>query len=194
MEKPSAVRIRPRRRYFYANSVFFGVLALTSLALALISDRFTRPEYQDERSELKWGMFCSAALGFISGDYVLAAAPSRYYLELTAEGFSEHQLMFRRSRRWRDVERFWAGIDDGPYVGFRHSEQYRSGLPPWWARLGLVASGHLFGNYGMDANDLADQLNEWRDRYAPKLIVPDDLEFDSSRTKKSARGWVLDEI
>lgn len=139
-------------------------------------------------------MFCSVALAFISGGYALAAAPSRYYLELTAEGFTERKLILRRNRRWSDVDGFWAGHNDGPYVGFRHSEQYRFGLPPSWARSRFTASGHLFGVYGMDANDLADQLNEWRDRYAPKVHVPGNMVVDPQRTKKAAKGWALDDF
>jgi hypothetical protein len=165
MDQSPRLRLRPSRRYFYTNAACFGSLALCSLTLALTIDRFAQLEYRAERTGFTWGLLCAAALSLISGGYVLAAAPSRYYLELTPDGSSERQLVFRRTRRWSDIEGFRAGYDDGPYVAFRYSDQYRFGLPSRWARSRLSASGHLFGSYGQAADDLAQLLNEWRGRY-----------------------------
>jgi hypothetical protein len=160
------LRLRPHRGYFYANAAFFGSLAICAVALSVTTDMFVRPEYREERTGLKWGLVTAVALAVFSGCYVLAASPMLCYLELTAEGFTERQLLLRRARRWSDIERFWAGHDDGPCVGFRYGERYRAGLPPWRAGLGLAKFGCLFGLYGELADDLADLLNEWRNRYA----------------------------
>jgi hypothetical protein len=169
MEQLRTLRLRPHRRYFYANAALFGSLAICAVALAVATDLFVRSEYLEERAGLAWGLVAAVALAVISGCYVLATFPTLYYLELTPEGFTERQLFLRRTRRWSDIERFWAGYDDGPYVGFRYGEGYRAGLPPWLAGLGFAMSGCMFGVYGEAADDLADLLNAWRDRYADSL-------------------------
>jgi hypothetical protein len=102
--------------------------------------------------------------GMLAGLTYLSLQPDRIYLELTPDGFFERQVFVMRTRLWKDWDGFVADKDpEGELVAFRRIEVDRSGL---LSRLGR--SSRLMGTYGMRAEELAEVLNAWRQRYGPK--------------------------
>jgi hypothetical protein len=112
-----------------------------------------------------WTLLLEAGFwGFLAGLTYLALRPDRIYLELSPDGFIERQVLVRRTRLWKDWDGFVAEKGpEGELVAFRRVEVDRGGL---LSRLGR--SGRLTGTYGMKAEELADRLNAWRQRYGPK--------------------------
>ncbi len=166
MGKSPTLRLQSNRRHFPTAAAVWGALGLVSLISALTADRLVQRQHRLERTELKIGLIGAVAFAALSVGFALASNPNRYFLELTRDGFTERLIYLRWTRCWRDIERFEVGDGDGRHVAFQYNDHYRARISRWWARSSLAVWGRLIDDYGEKPDDLCDQLNEWRVRYA----------------------------
>jgi len=106
-------------------------------------------------------------LGALASFWMLL--PNSAYLLLTPAGFTIRTLLKRKEYRWREVEEFHAATFRGtPWVVFTLSREGKVNLPETSLR-GLnkaLSEGddNLPDTYGMNAEELAELMNQWRKR------------------------------
>jgi len=113
------------------------------------------------------GWWAAAFFGIVTTVVGVSLIPGVVYLELTAHGFACHQIFKTWRYQWEDVAGFTPIRPGQPMVAFRFEPTYRGSRLPW--RFLRPASGldaGLPGTYGMRAEDLANLMNRWRERFA----------------------------
>jgi membrane associated rhomboid family serine protease len=122
------------------------------------------------------GWFVLLFFGACTLAFGVQLVPGAAWLRLTPEGF-EWRAMGRRSRfRWDDVERFHVYTVTTRYrtqehVGFDFSNRTPEHQTLWQTIARGVSGGAdhaLPDTYGRDAEDLAQTMQRWRDRYATR--------------------------
>jgi hypothetical protein len=99
----------------------------------------------------------------------VALLPGTTYLRLTSEGY-EQRAFFRTSKRsWRHIERFQAYRNPTSWnrrVGIIFDTSYKShARARGFSRSLAGVDGALSDTYGLAADDLANLMNEWLNRY-----------------------------
>jgi hypothetical protein len=153
--RPSEILLlRPNRWVYWRCSVFFSLIAGSGIVIVVRGY---------PAGWAVWALFTS--LAFYSG---LAAIPVWMRLELTSDGLTEQTPVRRRTWRWQDFESFsaWQRGEERIVV-FRYGGDYqRSSQTSLFGRLDDW-DGELI-SAGMPAEQQADLLNRWLERYAPQ--------------------------
>jgi hypothetical protein len=90
----------------------------------------------------------------------------RCHIELSPDGFVERSPLRKRRVRWSEVDRFELIPLPRKYVwvGYRLADCDDPGIPHW-VRRSRRREVSLADTYGLDARELVDQLNAWRQRF-----------------------------
>jgi hypothetical protein len=98
------------------------------------------------------GWFVAIGFGMTAAALVFLLRSQGSYLQLAPDRFTVRSLVSLRSYRWQDIERF-AVMPFGlsKLVGFTVAPGHRETIPD---------------TYGMPPQELADLMNEWRDRHS----------------------------
>lgn len=90
----------------------------------------------------------------------------RCHIELSPDGFIERSPLRRRLVRWSEVDRFELIPLPRSYVwvGYRLADCDDSHRP-LWVRRARRREVSLADTYGLDAQELVEQLNSWRQRF-----------------------------
>ncbi|MEW4566302.1 hypothetical protein AB1L88_00400 [Tautonia sp. JC769] len=90
----------------------------------------------------------------------------RCHIELGPDGFIERSPLRKRRVRWSEVDRFELIPLPRKYVwvGYRLADRDDPGIP-LWVRRSRRREVSLADTYGLDAQDLVEQLNAWRQRF-----------------------------
>ena len=157
------LRLRPSSEYNRGSITVFGVMLFS-----MFSCTYQAWDY-------RWARLFLVGMIGLSGLAVaylcLELQPDRAYLELTPAGLVRRSPLRRRVSRWGDYASFFVREGNPRFVAFRYSGCYRGLLwerPIRYLSRGVRGCDGLLIYAGMAAEDQANLLNDWRERYGRK--------------------------
>ena len=146
--------LRPSKRKWILVAVGSAVFVTVGVAMFIIDGDWI-------------GLLCAAFFGSCAAVSVLQLWKAR--LVLTSEGFTMDGGFKSRTYRWTDIEEFFpAQISTTTQVGWRFLPHYEESSTLRKLNESVAGVEASIGDtFGLGADDLADLMNEWRERYAP---------------------------
>jgi hypothetical protein len=146
------VTLHPRR--WKTALLLLICLAFTLIAIAMIRDG------------QRMGWFVVVFFSLCTVTFGVLLLPGSAYLRLTPEGFETRSLFRTHHARWADITAFRAGrIGLNAMVLIQYAPSYAHARKLRAVSAALTgAEGALPDTYGHSAQQLAELLNEWRDR------------------------------
>ncbi len=113
------------------------------------------------------GWFASILFGLGCIVFILLLIPNSAYLQISEKGFEVRSLFRNHFTPWEDVEEFGSGyIGRNKLVIFNYSQNHNKySLVKKIGRSISGVEGALPDTYGKSAEELAELLNEWRDKF-----------------------------
>lgn len=113
------------------------------------------------------GWFVTSFFGICLVVFIIQLIPGSTALTLTQEGFEMTSLFLKRTTQWTDIESFKIGDLGGhKTVMFDYNENHRKYEKGKRISKGFSGShGALPTTYGLQAAELLEILNQWKNKY-----------------------------
>jgi hypothetical protein len=123
------------------------------------------------------GWFVAGFFGLCLIVFLVQMLPQSSYLRLDPEGF-EIRTLFQSSRyKWDDVAVFGTKKIGSKMVIFLFSPEYENGKTARGISLAVAGvEGALPDTYGMSAEELANLMNEWREKHGKWRVAIADVD------------------
>jgi hypothetical protein len=167
MTPQSSVTIGPSLLKIFGSATIASVAIAVGVAVLFLFVAFLTT---DEVLSYAWVIAVGTAVlvgGFYGIAVVGAVFLGRPRIEIGADGFVDHGIAARRSRRWSDIKGDFAVIRVGLQlvVAYRLTDDFKEilRLKPIPSLAGYDEAILICGDLAIGAAELADILNQWKD-------------------------------